>query len=173
MKMDKRFWSKVDKNGSLPESNPELGICWNWTGHRMKYGHGQVRRKIDGKSVVYTTHRFSYIEAYGDIPAGHEIDHQCRNSSCVRPSHLKAVTHKQNMENLGLHRRNTSGYRGVSWHRQVGKWAVYVNENGKSRYGGLFENVHEAGQKAIEMRNRFYTNNVESSLLIEEGNENG
>lgn len=25
-----------------------------------------------------------------------ELDHQCRNRACVRPSHLKEMTHKEN-----------------------------------------------------------------------------
>lgn len=159
--MDSRFWAKVDKNGPVSDDNPSLGPCWMWTGYRMAHGHGQLRRVVDGVPKGFLAHRYSYAEAYGEIPEGSEIDHQCRNPSCVRPSHLKAVTHRQNMENLGLDRRNVSGYRGVSWHKGAGKWGVYVNENGKSRYGGLFEDVHEAGARARELRDQMYTNNVE------------
>ncbi|MGC7464234.1 HNH endonuclease signature motif containing protein [Xanthomonas citri pv. citri] len=41
-------------------------------------------------------HRFAYIEANGPIPADKEIDHLCRNPSCVRPGHLEAVTSSEN-----------------------------------------------------------------------------
>ncbi len=42
-------------------------------------------------------HRYSYIERYGPIPENLEIDHLCRNLLCVRPSHLEAVTHQENV----------------------------------------------------------------------------
>jgi hypothetical protein len=34
-----RFWSKVDRNGPVPEHRPELGPCWVWTA-------GTFRRRI-------------------------------------------------------------------------------------------------------------------------------
>ena len=46
--------------------------------------------------MVYA-HRFAYELAYGPIPEGLELDHLCRNASCVRPTHLEAVTHQVNM----------------------------------------------------------------------------
>lgn len=33
----------------------------------------------------------------GPLPPGLELDHLCRNKSCVRPDHLEAVTHRENM----------------------------------------------------------------------------
>ncbi len=37
-----------------------------------------------------------YREKYGDIPAGMDLDHLCRNESCVNPDHLELVTHAKN-----------------------------------------------------------------------------
>ena len=74
-----RFWAKVDKSGD----------CWEWTGHVRKDGSGQFRR---GDHVV-NAHRVSYELTHGPIPDALEIDHLCRNRSCVNPSpkHLEAV----------------------------------------------------------------------------------
>jgi len=38
----KRFWSKVDKNGPIPQHKPELGPCWVWTGAKMERGYGCI-----------------------------------------------------------------------------------------------------------------------------------
>jgi hypothetical protein len=69
--------------------------CWIWTGgttgHRAAYGTMKVR----GKRVM--AHRYLFEKARGPIPQGMEMDHLCRNPSCVNPSHLEAVTHKENM----------------------------------------------------------------------------
>jgi len=42
-------------------------------------------------------HRFAYETFIGPIPEGLEIDHKCRNPSCVNPAHLQTVSHKTNI----------------------------------------------------------------------------
>ncbi len=85
---EQRFWGKVDKDCPAPTFRPELGPCWSWTGavHGKGYGHFTVR-----PTVVVKAHRWSYEHEVGPIPEGLWIDHLCRNTSCVRPSHLQAV----------------------------------------------------------------------------------
>ncbi len=42
-------------------------------------------------------HRVAHSLAIGPIPKGMEIDHLCRVTLCVNPSHLEAVTHRENV----------------------------------------------------------------------------
>ena len=67
--------------------------CWEWGGSRHFLGYGEFRwagRK--GKA-----HRFAYEWFVGAIPTGLELDHLCRERSCVNPDHLEAVTHRENV----------------------------------------------------------------------------
>ena len=101
--LDDRLWPRVQK-GSPDE-------CWPWTGGLNKDGYG--RMQWDGK--LQYVHRLAYIHTNGALPAGTEIDHICHNRACVKPSHLRAATYKQNAENRGNLRQNTSsGVRGVT-----------------------------------------------------------
>jgi hypothetical protein len=86
------FWSRVDKDGPIPEHRPELGPCWMWTG---ALSHGYGRMTIARKSVA--AHRFAYELLVGPIPDGTEPDHLCVNPPCVNPAHLEPVTHQENM----------------------------------------------------------------------------
>jgi len=70
--------------------------CWNWTGPRGGRGHyGSIT--LPGRRSAYA-HRWAYEHYVGPIPDGLEIDHLCRNTLCVNPDHLEAVTHKVNMQ---------------------------------------------------------------------------
>jgi hypothetical protein len=63
--------------------------CWEWMGGKQWGGYGLFRGAC--------AHRLFYELLVGPIPAGLEIDHLCRNRSCVRPTHLEPVTHLENM----------------------------------------------------------------------------
>lgn len=109
---------------------------------------------------VSNVHTHLYAEVVGPVPEGHVIDHKCRNRRCVNVDHLQAVTPKQNGENLGLSRVNSSGFRGVSRHKATGKWTAEVSHRGKKYCGGYFDTAEEAGSVARQMRMDLFTNNL-------------
>lgn len=79
-----RFWRRVRT----------VGGCWDWTGCRSKKGYGRLGSGVGNQTIIAS--RVAYELAYGPIPIGLEIDHLCRNPSCVRFDHLEAVTHREN-----------------------------------------------------------------------------
>lgn len=72
--------------------------CWEWTGHKTKEGYGLFDRfdKHEEKWWAQSAHRFSYEIYRGDIPEGLQLDHLCKNTGCVNPSHLEPVTAYEN-----------------------------------------------------------------------------
>ena len=58
---------------------------------------GYIRLWNKGNRIL--AHRAAYIEKYGEIPKGLEIDHICKNRSCANVLHLRAVTHTENIRN--------------------------------------------------------------------------
>lgn len=88
-----RFWEKVDKNGPIPDHRPELGQCWVWQGSTNKDGYGRTWTPERQKGA----HRASYELMIGPIPGDLDLDHLCRNRSCVNPTHLEPVTTRENI----------------------------------------------------------------------------
>ena len=78
---------------------PETG-CHEWTAAlsgpgKHKYGCFGLRSHGTKKTTV-KAHRFAYERAHGPIPEGLVLDHLCRNTKCVNPAHLEAVTSQEN-----------------------------------------------------------------------------
>lgn len=67
--------------------------CWKWLGHKHNEGYGLIKK--GNKS--YRVHRIMYELLVGTIPAGMELDHLCRNTSCVNPKHMEVVTGRENI----------------------------------------------------------------------------
>lgn len=66
--------------------------CWNW---KCSSSAGYGTMKLHDRTIT-GAHRVAYTVFVGDIPAGLEIDHLCRNRLCVNPLHLEPVTRSEN-----------------------------------------------------------------------------
>lgn len=71
--------------------------CWEWTASKTNTGYGVVHTSLKNKSIRGLAHRVSYTAFKGDIPEGKSLDHLCRNTICINPSHLEPVTHRENI----------------------------------------------------------------------------
>lgn len=87
-----RYWSKVAFDGPVPLVRGVTGCCHEWDAARNEKGYGTFWLHRTVKA-----YRYAYEIALGPIPAGLDVDHRCRNRACVRPSHLRAVTHRVNL----------------------------------------------------------------------------
>lgn len=85
------------------------------------------------------------------------VDHINHNTLDDRKSNLRIITSGSNsMNRKGRNSNNKSGYRNVSWHKSINKWVVQLQIDGKNRVLGQFDDVHEAGRFAKEMRIKYY-----------------
>jgi len=139
-----KFRQRVDMSGD----------CWEWLGTKNQYGYGLT-------TTNKKAHRFAYELDNGPIPDGMIIDHMCHNRGCVKPAHLRVVTHKQNNENrAGAQVNNTgSGVRGV-YKARNGKFQARAQHGGKIYTAGTHDTIAEAEVAAINLRLSLYTHNV-------------
>lgn len=86
---------------------------------------------------------------------GKDVDHENNDTLDNRKSNLRIVLESNNSKNRkGRNKNNKSGYRNVSFIK--GKWVVQLQINGKNKRLGSFDDVHEAGKFAEEMRKKYY-----------------
>ena len=81
-------------------------------------------------------HRLAFLLMTGKWPSK-LVDHidgiKLNNKWC----NLRLASMAQNKANEGLRVSNTSGLKGVSWHKKAEKWRAYVGSHG--RHLGLFD----------------------------------
>jgi hypothetical protein len=84
-------------------SGPEYEIddkgCWIWLGSITCWGYGN--RGVPGARRTEGAHRFYYRQAFGEIPAGHDVHHRCGVPACVNPEHLVALSRRDHMREEG------------------------------------------------------------------------
>jgi hypothetical protein len=104
--------------------------------------HGYRLVGVDGK--VYRANRLAFLYMTGLWPEMY-IDHINRNRADDRWENLRKAGHLQNLANSGRPRHNTSGFKGVSLHRETGKWRAAINIAGKKKSLGLYLLKEDAG----------------------------
>ena len=81
-------------------------------------------------SRKYYAHHLAWLYGHGALPSA-QVDHIDRNPANNRLANLRLVTRSENVHNSSPSRKNTSGYRGVTWNGKK-----YKRENGKIMYNG-------------------------------------
>ena len=97
--------------------------CWEWVASLNACGYGIFGH--NGRT--WLAHKLMWHWLDGTVGKGLELDHICRNRACVRPSHLRPVTHRENM-NMGPH------YNAIKTHCKRGH--PYAGENLILKVGG-------------------------------------
>lgn len=131
---------------------------WNkrWAGKEAftsDDGVGYRQGRIFGKS--YRAHRVAWAIYHGAWPAD-EIDHinGCRMDN--RLENLREATREENGRNAGAKITNTSGFKGVSWKKDIGKWRARILVSGVEHSLGVFDCPKEAHQAYSEAARRMH-----------------
>lgn len=101
-------------------------------GHIHSTGYIKIALKIKGVFRTVTRSRVVWAMSNGALPKNMEIDHINSDKTDDRLCNLRLVTHSENQLNMNdkLQTNNTSGIRGVSWHKQKKKWEARIKIRG-------------------------------------------
>jgi hypothetical protein len=116
-------------------------------------------KKPGGTSCSLAMHTYIFMIQGIQIPPRHSVDHINGNGLDNRRANLRIVTIQQNALNRKLTIANTSGYRGVMWHKKSKRWRATLFTNGKLHHIGAFKDKIEAAKardaKAKELHGEF------------------
>jgi hypothetical protein len=84
-----------------------------------------------------------------DASRGMDVDHIDGNGLNNTRSNLRVCSRSENLRNQRLHSDNTSGFKGVSYHKRDRKWQARIRVNGKQHFLGYFD-TPEAAARAYD-----------------------
>lgn len=134
-----------------------------WTWRAMKSGHvyrvtrDKPKNGQYGKMITILMHRVVMGAINGQI-----VDHSNRIPADNRKVNLRFCSHRQNMRNQKLSKRNTSGYKGVY---KAGKnWRAVIVLDGKDTHLGVYATPVQAAvafnERAMRIDPEYYCLNI-------------
>ena len=114
---------------------------WKWYaifGHGYFYAARTTSRK-DGKRHLIRKHRLIMGAA-----AGQQIDHINHQTCDNRRVNLRPCNRNKNQWNRALNKNSASGFKGVSFNRECGKFVAYIQFNGHRKHLGCFATASAA-----------------------------
>jgi len=102
---------------------------------------GYYRIMADRRS--YQAHRLAWLYMTGAWPEA-EIDHinLARADNCW--CNLREATRVENQRNTSARPNNTSGFKGVVWHKSAKRWRATITADGKQCHLGYFDTPQAA-----------------------------
>lgn len=104
-----------------------------------------------GKLAV---HRIVFLMHHGYLPT--EIDHADGDKLNNRIDNLRVATRWQNMKNVKTYTTNTSGRKGVYWHKTIRKWNAGIRIDGKQKSLGMFDLMEQAIAARVAAERQHY-----------------
>jgi AP2 domain len=99
---------------------------------------------VDGDRVYARATSKGHVPMHKLITGQPATDHRNGDGLDNQRKNLRPATKAQNNHNQRPRRGTSSRFKGVTWHKQRGKWQAEIKVNGKSRYLGLYASEEEA-----------------------------
>jgi len=136
-------------NGDLLWAKTKRSDLVGTVAGRIDYLGYRIIEGLGGKAVL--ANRLIFFMHTGAIPQ--VIDHINGDSSDNRIENLRPATVSKNAMNCKLSASNTSGVKGVGWHKATAKWTAYIRIDKRHRSLGVFESFFDAvcSRRAAEL----------------------
>jgi hypothetical protein len=131
------------KKALVDDCDYDYLMQWKW--HAAVGGQYAARRQRAECRAMVWMHRV--VADRSGLECGNlTIDHVDGNTRNNCRSNLRVATAAQNSANQRRRRDSASGFKGVSWHKQLKKWRAYIGLQRRHQHLGLFEDPHDAAR---------------------------
>lgn len=156
----------AERARELLDYDPETGILRN----RITRGSVAIAGEIAGyealgyivvclDGIQYQAHRVIWLIVHGIWPTNF-IDHRDGKKNHNTLENLREATKAQNSQNSPMRADNTSGFKGVGWHREKSKWRAYIHlggrRGGKYKHLGYYDDINEAADAYSKASIKYY-----------------
>jgi hypothetical protein len=108
-------------------------------GYASNFGYRQIG--IDGRK--FGAHRLAWLLMRGEEPTV-DLDHINGNRDDNRIANLRKATRSQNIANSRLSRRNSTGFKGVTYDKRWGHWRARIIKDRAEIHLGIFSSPEAA-----------------------------
>ena len=129
------------------------------------------RWSIENSGYVHTTIGGKHIRLHNYLMGKTSlfVDHINGDRSDNRRSNLRLCTNKENIRNQRISKRNTSGYKGVSYDTNKGKYGASITVDGYGHFLGYFVDPKEAARAYDRAALKYFGEFARPNLLTENG----
>lgn len=113
---------------------------------------GYVRLTIKGEKQL--AHRLAFLYVTNKVPK--LIDHKDGNTSNNKWSNLRPASKSKNMYNCATPAHNSSGFKGVSFYKRLGKWCAYIVADNTRHDLGYFDTAALAASARKQAAKRLH-----------------
>ena len=111
---------------------------------------GYINIYVDGRP--YLAHRLAWLHIHGVWPTA-DIDHVNGDRADNRAVNLREATNATNLHNVvAPQSNNTSGFRGVSWHKGKGSWRAQIRVDGCRLHLGYYPTPEAASAAYMQAK---------------------
>lgn len=129
---------------SVKVDDTDFNLLSQWKWHLTSKGYAARRIYIKGNGYKQKTRIVLMHREILSACVGTQVDHTNGDKLDNRRINIRLCSASQNQSNRGVQNNNTSGYKGVSWHKQNGLWDVLIWVNKQRIRVGLFKDKLEA-----------------------------
>lgn len=143
----------------ISEEDADLA-AFKWypdAGPHTVYANGHMNATTKQGQRTFQLHRVIMSRVLGrELLPTEYVDHINSDGLDNRRENLRMATRHENQRNQRLRRVNTSGYKGVSWHKASKKWRAIIQVDGKQKALGYYHDPAEAHKAYCEAAVKYY-----------------
>ena len=148
--LTQRQFAIVDEEDFNRLSQFKWQACWMKNSHSYyAMRHTPTRGGAKRRTILMSREIMGF-------PEGRMVDHRNHNTLDNRRENLRVATAEQNNRNAKIRIDNSSGFKGVNYHKINRRWTATVRVNGIQTYLGSFVTKEEAVEVRRSVSEKLY-----------------